>query len=300
VQVSRAPWLGDTSERAVLETEVAEWRADVFHGVFPPHVLDHTPSIVTLFDVTPLTHPTLHRDDVRGAFEAAWQRLQLAPTGSAVPVSRATRAAARRFGVTATEVIGIGLPDAFLAGPPATGPRAGVLCVGTLEPRKNLPLLLEATDLLARRGAAIDLTVVGKSGWGDVSAAIRPLAARATFRGFVDDAALLDGYASHAIVACPSSEEGFGLPVLEAMALGALPLVSPAPALAELVGDPRLTVPLQPEAWADRIHWWLTHEDERARVCNRLAQRARARHGWAAIADAWLRRYARMPRSAHA
>jgi glycosyltransferase involved in cell wall biosynthesis len=84
------------------------------------------------------------------------------------------------------------------------------------------------------------------------------------------------------------------------MALGALPLVSPAPALAELVDDPRLTVPLRPEAWADRIHWWLAHEDARARASDRLVQRARAQHAWAAIADAWLRRYARAPRSAHA
>lgn len=297
VQVSRAPWLGGAQERVALDTEVGQWHADVFHAIFPPHALDHTPTVATLFDVTPLTHPGLHRADVRDTFEAAWERLQRAPAGSAVAVSSATQAAASRFGVTVHEVIGIGLSAAFMAPPVLPSGRAGVLFVGTLEPRKNLPLLLESADLLARRGAPIDLTIVGKAGWGDVSEAMGHLAAHGAFRGFVDDDALVDCYASHAILACPSAEEGFGLPVLEAMAMGALPLVSRAPALAELVPDPRLSLPFEATAWADAIEWWLAHEAERARTTETLMRRARSRHSWVDVAQAWIHRYARLTRS---
>lgn len=297
IQVSQAEWLGGASELSRLDAEVAAWRADVFHGLFPPHVLDRTPSIVTLFDVTPLSHPRLHREDVREAFTSAWTRLQAAPARTAVPVSRATCLAAARFGVTAGESIGIGMSPELLGGRktvPRPGARDGVLFVGTLEPRKNLPLLLEAAEVLAARGTRVPVTVVGKVGWGDVPETVVARAGLADFRGFVNDDTLGGCYASHAILACPSAEEGFGLPVLEAITHGVLPLVSPAPALTELVEDQRLVVPLDAHAWADAIAWWLAHAAAREEATVFLARRARERFAWEAIASAWLVRYARV------
>ena len=174
-------------------------------------------------------------------------------------------------------------------------PRSGVLFVGTLEPRKNLALLLDALARLTHRGRATTLTVVGKEGWGDADVARRAAGLPwVRLAGFVSDDALLALYRNAAILACPSMEEGFGLPVLEAMAQGALPLVSRDPALAELVDDPTLTVPADDVAWADAIARWLDDGDGRARQCARLMAAARQRT-WEAVANAWIRQYTREP-----
>jgi glycosyltransferase involved in cell wall biosynthesis len=111
-------------------------------------------------------------------------------------------------------------------GPPFTedGPAedgAYILAVSTLEPRKNLPRLLEGFRRSDLDG--LELRVVGAEGWGDVSVAgdrVRRLTA-------VDDDELARLYRGAAAVAYVSLYEGFGLPVLEAMAC-ARPVVAPA------------------------------------------------------------------------
>jgi glycosyltransferase involved in cell wall biosynthesis len=295
-RVSRAEWLApDQAQR--LDDDATAWGADLLHAIFPPLVAPTVPTVVTLFDVTPLTRPHLHQRVVRDAFARGWA--QVVQAGApVVAVSAATRAAAIALGATATQVavIGIGLSAPFDTPAKATtGPRSGVLCVGTLEPRKNLPLLLDALTRLATDGrAATTLTVVGKQGWGDADTAQR--AARlpwVTLAGFVSDDALLRLYRGAAILACPSMEEGFGLPVLEAMAQGALPLVSRDPALAELVDDPTLTVPADATAWAGAIALLLDDETARARQCARLMNAARQRT-WAAVAHGWIEQYDRV------
>ena len=138
---------------------------------------------------------------------------------------------------------------------------------------------------------ATTLTVVGKTGWGDVPIAAAGMASgRVHLTGFVSDAELLSLYRRAAILVCPSTEEGFGLPVLEAMAQGALPLVSQADALQEVVGDPALVVDRSRDAWADALAWWLARPAEREALTARLIERAHARR-WDAIADAWTTLY---------
>jgi len=114
-----------------------------------------------------------------------------------------------------------------------------VLAVGTLEPRKNLPRLVAAYRVL---GEEIQnrhpLVVVGALGWetGETVDALRSLGEHCTMLGYVSDAVLTELYRRCAVFCYPSLGEGFGLPVLEAMAAGAAVLTSNVSSLPE-VGD---------------------------------------------------------------
>lgn len=294
-QTSEAGWLAE-DEAEVVDAEARAWGADVIHAVFPPMATETVPTVATVFDVTPLTVPHLHQATVVDAFTRGWARVcrQRTPL---VATSEATRTAATRHGASPAQVsvTGIGLSAPFDAAPPVArdDARSGVLFVGTLEPRKNLPLLLGACERLARAGRPTTLTVVGKAGWGDADVtALTATMPWVRVAGYVSDDALLSLYRSSAVLACPSTEEGFGLPVLEAMAQGALPLVSRDPALAELVGDASLALPDDIGVWADALARWL--DDPRARAHRSEALRARARsHTWSRIAAAWVDTYAR-------
>jgi glycosyltransferase involved in cell wall biosynthesis len=125
------------------------------------------------------------------------------------------------------------------------------------------------------------VTIVGKPGWGDFDlvAAIAGLKG-VRYRGYVDDRALRGLYRRAAVFLYPSAAEGFGLPVLEAMSQGALPLVSPDPALREVVRDAALVVDINdPGSIADTIVRWSRATAAREAKTERLARRAR-RHTW--------------------
>ncbi len=292
---SRAGWLDVERDAAVLAEEATGWGADRFHAIFPPLVAPGLPTLVTVFDVTPLTLPDAHQPVVRHAFRAGWADVCGSDT-RLVAVSKASAAAAVRWGAPADRVtvIGIGLSSPFDTPLPAgwqDTPRAGVLVVGTLEPRKNVPLAIDAVAALARRGQPTRLTIVGKVGWGDLEAIGRAHALPdAHLAGYVSDEALLAFYREAAVLVAPSAQEGFGLPVLEAMAQGVVPLVSPDPALAELVDDPALVVASDVGTLADALGDWLRAPVRRAATATRLVARARART-WDAVAAAWVQAY---------
>ena len=125
--------------------------------------------------------------------------------------------------------------------------RPYLLTVGTLEPRKNLPTLLAAFDRLGgeARGAAAtadrDLVVVGGRGWRDREL-MRELGARqplghVRWLGYVSERELVALYTGAELFVYPSRLEGFGLPVVEAMACGTPVVASDVPALREVAGD---------------------------------------------------------------
>jgi glycosyltransferase involved in cell wall biosynthesis len=109
-----------------------------------------------------------------------------------------------------------------------------VLSVGTLEPRKNLPRLLEAFARLPQDD--VTLVVVGPDGWGETLAGrAEPLRHRLRLTGFVPRSQLAPLYRGAAVVAYPSLWEGYGLPVAEALGAGAPVVTSAGTATEELV-----------------------------------------------------------------
>jgi glycosyltransferase involved in cell wall biosynthesis len=135
--------------------------------------------------------------------------------------------------------------------------RPYVLTVATLEPRKNLETMLRAHELLGGEPA---LAVVGAAGWGEQPALDRPGVVRL---GYVDDAELARLYRGASVFAFPSRFEGFGIPVVEAMASGVPVVASSHPSLDEAAGDAAIRAdPDLPEEWASGIEEAMRRRDE--------------------------------------
>jgi glycosyltransferase involved in cell wall biosynthesis len=125
-----------------------------------------------------------------------------------------------------------------------------VLTVSTLEPRKNLPALVEAFTLLRQRRPELTLAIAGLEGWEE-----KPLAAEGvSLLGFVSDDELARLYRGALAFAYPSRFEGFGIPVVEALASGVPAVVSSHPSLDESSGGATLRAdPDDPEAFAGAL-----------------------------------------------
>lgn len=155
-------------------------------------------------------------------------RLRLVPHGVTVPA--VTEQRVKEF-VTARS-----LPERY------------VMWCGTVEPRKNVPTLLRAFALLRQRDPELGLVLVGPSGWGDVDVASTD---GVHFLGFLPTEDLHAAYAGARAFCYPSLREGFGLPVLEAMAHGVPVVTSAGTSMAEFVeGAGLLVEPTDVEALA--------------------------------------------------
>jgi glycosyltransferase involved in cell wall biosynthesis len=153
-----------------------------------------------------------------------------------------------------------------------------VLCTGTLEPRKNLLRVLEAHAGLSRH---ITLALVGPRGW-DFEQILEDVGRRDDVRllGQVSDEDLAALYQSCSVFCYPSLYEGFGLPLLEAMAAGAACVTSSVSSLPEVGGDAAVYVdPTSVTEIRDAIDRLLDSEEERRELGARARQRA-AQFSW--------------------
>ena len=188
------------------------------------------------------------------------ERLRVIPLGvDARPADRTELSAVRRS---------LGLPDEF------------VLFVGTVEPRKNLVRLVEAM-----RTVDLPLIVAGADGWGDVRVASD---VDVRFVGFRTDDELRALYAAATVFAYPSEREGFGLPVLEAMAQGTPVVTSRGTSTEEVAGGAAVLV--EPTSVDDIADGILRAVDDGERLAD--AGRARAASmTWSTAAERTLAVY---------
>lgn len=240
--------------------------------------------VVTIHDTVPFTHPETLTP--RGAqwHRAMIQRYTTAATAIVVP-TRAVAAELEQYapGPAPVHVIGHGVSPALLADIDDADaiarrlrlPEQYVLAVGTLEPRKGLDVLAKAVSGMP----GLPLVLVGPTGWGDVEPAGQVL-------GKLSDRELAVVMRRAAVLAVPSLAEGFGLPLLEAMALGVPVVHSDAPALVEVAGGTGITVPRgDPEALAEVLRAVVDDADKSAGRVHRARQRAQT-YSWETAANA--------------
>jgi glycosyltransferase involved in cell wall biosynthesis len=154
-----------------------------------------------------------------------------------------------------------------------------VLFVGTLEPRKNINLLIKGFDKITEEHPDVHLVLAGRRGW--MAQAIfdelerRDLLGKVHITGYVQDRYLPALYRQSAALVYPSLYEGFGLPPLEAMASGAPVIVSKGSSLPEVVGDAGLYVnPLDVDDLAQTIHRVLSEPELAASLKAKGLERA--------------------------
>lgn len=161
------------------------------------------------------------------------------------------------------------------------------LYVGALNPRKNVPRLVQAFARVHAEFPATRLVVVGPNTWsaGDALQAARDLGDAVCLTGFADDEALHALYAGATALVYPSLYEGFGLPPLEAMAHRTPVITSTVSSLPEVVGDTALLVdPYSVEAIAAAMQRVLT-EPHLAGELSGLGRRRAALFSWNAVGE---------------
>lgn len=252
------------------------------------------PAVTTVHDLTTLLLPETHSAKVRWSMLPFLAR-SLAAARRVVAVSEATAAdVAFHFPETRPrlEVVHEGVDPSFAPAAPARAaeiraelgaPEGYLLYVGTIEPRKNLGLLLDAWELLLGElgdgETRLQLLLAGGYGWGSRALMRRietlaPYGVRALGRVAPDLLRRL--YQGATLFVYPSLYEGFGLPPLEAMASGAPTVVADAASLPEVVGEAAVAVPPgDAGALAAALKVLLARPERRAELARRGPERAR-------------------------
>jgi len=240
---------------AGLPRYISRQNFEVFHGTnYDVPLWRRCATVLTIHDLSLLLHPETHR--VRSVNRARRRLPTMVRTADAIitPTESVRRELCQQLNAPPEKVFAI--PEAArecfqpmeFTDTEGVRLRLGVgeeflLAVGTIEPRKNLMVLLNAFEevIRARPEGTLQLVIAGGSGWlsGPLLQAIKksPVRDRILLTDYLQDDDLRALYASCLAFIYPSFYEGFGLPPLEAMACGAPVIVSKIPALAETTGE---------------------------------------------------------------
>ncbi len=299
----RALWM-----QAVLPGTLRSIQPDLCHFTnYMAPLVTSCPYIVTVYDMTIFITPRLHsfkklvldrtliprvarkagaiitvsnsaRKDILRYLKVPKEKVRVVP-GAASPSFRPITDATQLEAVRARH----GLYDPY------------ILYVGTIEPRKNLPRLVRAFASLKRRGLPHKLVIVGQSGWHTepIFAEIERLELKSeiVFTGYVPFEDLPAIYTMAEVMAFPSLYEGFGLPVIEAMACGTPVVTSNTSSLVEVADSAALLVdPLSVEELETALHRFISDRCLRADLREKGLERA-AHLTWEHTAQATLEVY---------
>ncbi len=284
-------------------------RAAVIHS---PHytmpLLARRPVVVTLHDATFFSDPQLH-GRLKRVFFRAWSRISVRRAAACIVPSAATRSELERFvgpRAAACVVAHHGVDTSVFRPPTAAeverarslaGSPHWIAFLGTIEPRKNVPALIRA--VIAAR-ASLDeryrdavLVLAGARGWDtEVDGLLAEAGEQVRVLGYVERDDLPGLLGGALLVAYPSLGEGFGLPVVEAMACGAAVLTTRRLALPEVGGDAVAYAEPSSPSIGDAIVALLADDEARHELGRRGLERA-ARFTWSAAAEAHAAAYAR-------
>lgn len=288
-RVSRLPWWILVWARSVywvmferrLKNILRNFNASLYHEPsFFPAKADYCPQVFTLHDLSLLKTPRFHPKD-RVAFFRLFFNRRISFASHIITVSEfMKREILDLLHLPPERVTAI-----HLAPSPNFYPRSSsvvsrvmekynirhpfIIAVGSIDPRKNLKLILHALDIMENR--SLMLVLVGWKGWGyeELKEVLYRINSkeRVRFLGYIPDddlAALYSG--SHCLV-YPSLYEGFGLPVIEAMACGCPVICSNTSSLPEVAGEAAIFInPQKPEELADAITVILENESQRQQL----------------------------------
>ncbi len=271
-------------------------RPDVVHGtnyVVPPTC---APRVVSVYDCWFLDHPDEAHPDVERAGAVLARSIREGAT--VVASSSATADRVRELFDTEPVTVLLGPPETHTApdqrpslAPDALEATPFVLAIGTVERRKNIPLLVDAFGRLAREHDTARLVLAGRdgddaSGVARALARLEPATRSRVHRMTSVDNATKQWLLHHATaLAYPSLDEGFGFPILEAQLAGTPVVASSAGSIPEVGGSAvLLSLPTDAEALAANLFWVLTSDDQRERL-TRLGRRNVERFTWESTAN---------------
>lgn len=318
-----SPLLRIAWEQSVLPKALARIQADVVHGlvnVLP--LATRRPGVVTVHDLSFLRLPELFPPYKR-AYLTALCRASVARAHQIVAVSRQTADdLAQLWGVDRERVLVApnGVDPRFAPSVPALAasfrhahalPERYWLYLGTLEPRKNLPMLLNAFARWRQKATVNDqahdqnvhLVLAGGKGWYYETIFAQVAALGLTefvhFPGFVPEEELPAWYRGAELFVYPSRYEGFGLPVVEAMACGTPVLCSNAPGVREVAGDAAIQLaPDDVDAWVAAMSLAATQPMLRAELQHAGLAHAK-QYTWETAAAVTVDAYERAARMSH-
>jgi glycosyltransferase involved in cell wall biosynthesis len=259
---------------------------DVTHSLHPLLLPARAAAqVITIHDLNFLAHPERTRAEIRRDYPALARAHAHRADAIIVPSRFTAIEVERQLGVPADRIT-VCSPGAPEWDPRRPAPRAGyVLFLGTLEPRKNVGTLLDAYERLVsapfgRRQPIPELVLAGKDTLESQAWLERigrpPLAGRVRHIGYVDPADRRALYEGARLLVQPSFEEGFGIPVLEAMAAGVPVVAANRGALPEVLGDAGALVDAEDPAGMAAAMARVLGDDTFASACaERGIQRAR-------------------------
>jgi glycosyltransferase involved in cell wall biosynthesis len=278
---------------------LASWRSNLLHVTYIAPGRPGCPTVVTVHDLSYLAHPEWLSWRVRFTLNQLVPR-SVRAAARVIAISEFTKQdLIQRYGLSPEKIVVVPLaaganftpqPDAAAQPLPAGIREPFILAVGNLEPRKNLATLIQAfAELVRQQKFAGQLVIAGKATYrGEEAAgavARLGLEGRVIFTGFVDDATLRLLYNRATLFAYPSLYEGFGLPLLEAMACGCPVVASNATAIPQTAGDAAILVDPTSVAALTAAMARIVADPEQARRMSAQGKAQAARFSWTRTAE---------------